>query len=124
MRHNAMQKQKGVSMSGLLMWSVIIFLVAILGMKLTPAYLEYASINKVLKAISSDPSLQTAQPSEIRQSFMKRAQIDNISVISAKEIKIKKGKGKGPKTLSADYSVKIPLVANISLYIDFEADSN
>lgn len=122
MHHGTLHKQKGVTLSGLLMWSVILIIIAMLGMKLAPVYIEYAAIQKTLSAITSDPTLKDALPREIRLSFSKRANIDNIDVIRGGDIKISKEKGQ--MTLKADYSVTIPLFANISMLIDFKATSD
>ena len=122
MHHGTLHKQKGVTLSGLLMWSVILIIIAMLGMKLAPVYIEYAAIQKTLSAITNDPTFKDALPREIRLSFSKRANIDNIDVISGRDIKISKEKGR--KILKADYSVTIPLFANISMLIDFKATSD
>lgn len=122
MHHGTLHKQKGVTLSGLLMWSVILIIIAMLGMKLAPVYIEYAAIQKTLSAITNDPTLKDALPREIRLSFSKRASIDNIDVIRGRDIKISKEKGR--MTLKADYSVTIPLFANISMLIDFKATSD
>lgn len=114
-------QQKGVSLSGLLMWSVVLVMVAILGMKLAPAYIEYASIQKALVGIASDPNFKDTTPRQIRESFLKRSQIDNISAVSGKDIEIKKENKQ--RSLEINYSVTVPLVANISLFIEFNASS-
>ena len=122
MHHGTLHKQKGVTLSGLLMWSVILIIIAMLGMKLAPAYIEYAAIQKTLSAIANDSTLKDAAPREIRLSFRKRANIDNIDVIRGSDIKISKEKGR--TILKADYPVTIPLFANISMLIDFKATSD
>jgi len=122
MHHGTLHKQKGVTLSGLLMWSVILFIIAILGMKLVPVYIEYAAIQKTLSAITNDPALKDALPREIRLAFSKRANIDNIDVIRGSDIKISNEKGR--TILKADYSVTIPLFANISMLIDFNTTSD
>lgn len=114
-------QQKGVSLSGLLMWSVVLVMVAILGMKLAPAYIEYASIQKALVGIASDPNFKDTTPRQIRDSFSKRSQIDNIRAVSGKDIEIKKENKQ--RSLEINYSVTVPLVANISLFIEFNASS-
>ncbi|MEK7791594.1 MAG: DUF4845 domain-containing protein [Pseudomonadota bacterium] len=122
MYHSPIQKQKGVSLSRLLVWSEILIFTSILGMKLIPVYMEHATIKKALVAISKDVTLQSAPLSEIRLLFDKRAQIDNIKTIRGKDIEINLEKEQ--KVLSVKYSVKTPLFANIALIIDFEASSN
>ncbi|MCP5245312.1 MAG: DUF4845 domain-containing protein [Burkholderiales bacterium] len=115
-------KQQGLTLSGMLLWSVVLVLVAVLGMKLVPVYIENATIKKNLDAIANDASLQNANATHVRLAFSKRAQIDNITVIRENNLKITRDNGKNQ--LSVDYSVNVPLFANISLQIDFETKSN
>jgi hypothetical protein len=119
--HTMRQKQKGISLSSLLVWAVILILVAISGLKIAPAYIEFASIQKNLSAIVKDINSQSADLNQIRVLFSKRAQIDNIKSINAQDIKINKESGR--IVLSASYMVRIPLVSNLSLTIDFDAVS-
>lgn len=116
-------KQRGLTLTGMLFWSVVLVLVAVLGMKVVPVYIENGTIKKNLVAMANDTSLQNANAGQIRLAFSKRAQIDNITVITAKNIKITRDK-KGQNHLSVDYSVNVPLFANISLQIDFETESD
>lgn len=122
MHHGTLQQQKGVTLSGLLMWSAILIMIIVLGMKLMPVYLEYLAIQKSFAAIVNDSTLKNASPSEIRLSFNKRANINDIKVISGRDIKISKEKGR--MILQADYSVTIPLFANIAVLIEFNATSD
>lgn len=120
--HKSLQKQQGISLSGLLMWSVILILIAISGLRVAPAYIEYSTIQKNLTAITKDTNSQDMDLNQIRLSFNKRASIDNIKSISGQDIKINKENGR--IVLSAEYTTKIPLIANLSLNIDFEAISD
>ena len=122
MNQKGMYKRRGISLSGLLITSVILILVAIFGLRLVPVYLEYTAIKKNLTAIAQDPNLQQADLNQIRLSFSKRAQVDSIKSISGQDIKINKENNR--IILSAKYTAKIPLVENISLNIDFEAISD
>lgn len=119
--HETPYKQKGISLSGMLIWSVILILISILGFRVLPAYIEYNSIKKNLNAVAEEASKQGADINNIRQSFGKRAQIDSIKSVSAQDIRINKEKGR--VVLSVSYTSKIPLVSNVSLVIDFEAIS-
>lgn len=122
MYYTTIRKQQGLSLSSLLIWSIILVLIAVFGMKLVPAYIEHSAITKNLKAIAKEVELQAGDPDQIRLSFSKRAQIDNIKSISGQDIKINRENGR--IVLSAKYTVKIPLISNISLNIDFESVSH
>ena len=115
------KKQQGVSLSGLMIWSFVLILVSIVGMKLIPAYLENATIKRTLLAVATESNIRTSN-GEIRQSFNRKASSDDIKAINGRDIVIDKKSDK--VVLSTSYSVKIPLFANISLYIDFTAASN
>lgn len=117
----AIQQQKGFSLSGLLVISFFLIILALLGMKLVPVYLEYSSIQKNLTATAKEAGTQDSDFNQIKLVFAKRAQIDNIKSITVQDIKISKVNGR--TVLSTQYSKQIPLVSNISLNIDFEATS-
>jgi hypothetical protein len=97
-------------------------LVAVVGMKVVPVYVDNATIKKNLVAVAGDSSLQNANAAQIRLAFTKRAQVDGIKVVSAKDVKIVKDKEK--LILSVAYTVEVPLVSNISLKFDFDVASN
>ncbi|WP_297323902.1 DUF4845 domain-containing protein [Nitrosomonas sp.] len=121
MYYTTIRKQQGLSLSSLLIWSIVLVLIAILGMKLAPVYIEHSTITKNLKAIAKEVESPDGDLNQIRLSFSKRAQIDNIKSISGQDIKVNRENGR--VVLSAKYTVKIPLIANISLNIDFESTS-
>lgn len=115
------RKQRGVGLGGLFMIAVAIVFVAILGMKLVPAYIHSAQIAQIFKGIANDPSMQGASIKEIQESYTKRANINYITDITAEDIDIIKGEGR--LSLSTSYSVKIPLVGNVTLLLEFNPRS-
>jgi hypothetical protein len=119
--YNTQQQQRGISLSALLIWAVILILTAIFGLRIAPVYIEYSAIKRNLTAIVKDSNAQSTDLNHVRVLFSKRAQIDNIKSISAQDIKINKESGR--IVLSASYTVRIPLVSNLSLTIDFDATS-
>lgn len=117
-----LRRQRGVTLSGLLMVLVILGIVAAFGFKLVPAYIQYFSVQQALVAMSKDPGLKDASPAEYRAAFDKRASVDNITAISASDLQF--AKEGGATELSAAYSVKVPLAGNASICIDFVATSS
>ncbi|MBL0011208.1 MAG: DUF4845 domain-containing protein [Nitrosomonas sp.] len=106
----------------MLVWSVILIFIAISGLRIIPAYIEYSTIKKKLNSNSQRDGFIELDLNQIRLSFSKRAQIDNIKSVSGQDIKINRENGQ--IVLSAGYTTKIPLISNISLNIDFEATSD
>lgn len=122
MRYGTIQKQHGLSLSGLLLWSVVLVIGAVIAMKIVPAYTEFALIKKALTAVAKHPESQNSSVPQLRAAFDRQATIDNIHVITGKDIEVNRETGQ--PVLAVNYVVKIPLVSNISLYIDFSAASN
>jgi Tfp pilus assembly protein PilE len=118
----ALNRQRGVSLGGLLIICFIIGIVALLAMKVLPEYIEYGSIRKVTTAIVQDPAMKTATLADVKTSFSKRAEIDNIKIINADDLDITKEDDK--LVISFSYTKKVPLFANISLLIDFEGSTS
>ncbi len=114
-------RQRGVSLFGLLIWSAILILAAIGGMKIIPAYIQDAEIKSILSTIVNDAEMQGAQSKDIRESFSKRAMMNNINVVTANDIEIVKD-ARG-LSLNISYQVKIPLVGNASLLLEFNPSS-
>lgn len=113
--------QRGVSLSGLLMWAVILVVVAVFGMKVVPAVIEYQKIVQNLKAMSSGGQLNGATVSDVRKAFDRRADVDSISAITAADLEI--SKDGNDVVISFAYAKKIPLAGPVSLYIDFKGSS-
>lgn len=114
-------RQRGLTFSGFIFGAFILVLVSIGGLKLIPAYMEDAKISNLFTAIVNDPEMQKASPGSIRMSFSKRASIDNVTAIKPEDIEI--NSNGGHLVLSASYAVKVPLVANASLYLEFNPSS-
>lgn len=115
-------KQRGVSFVGFVLIAVGLILIAVLGMKIVPPYLHSAQIAQIFKAIASDPAMQNATISEVKMAFNKRADVNYIRDITAEDIEISKEDGQ--LTLSTNYTVKIPLVGNITLLLEFNPSSS
>jgi len=115
-----MKSQRGVAISGLLMWGIVIALVAVLGMKVGPEYLEYYKILKSVKSISNGASGQTV--SEIRAAYDKYADVNYIDTLKGSDLDI--SKENNSVVVAFAYERRIPLFYNVSLVIDFEGSSS
>jgi hypothetical protein len=116
-----MKRQRGVTFIGMVFIAGLIVFAAIIGLKLVPAYIEYATVVNHLREIARSPDARGASPREIQTMFNKRAQIDAINAVKGDDIDIEK---EGDRViLSARYSTKIKLFGNLNACIDFVASS-
>lgn len=116
-----MRRQKGITLSGFLMWSVVLVFVALLAFKIGPPYIEYLSIQTNLKAIANDPEGRSGVRRVVEDLFDRRSAIENISSVKARDILIAK---EGDRVvLSFEYSVCVPIVLNIRACMDYNPTS-
>jgi Domain of unknown function (DUF4845) len=114
-------QQRGFTFGGFIFGAFLLVLLAITGLKLIPAYIQNGEIKNIFQEIAHDPDMQKATPHDIQASFDRRASIDAITAIKASDIDISSDGGR--PVLSASYVVKIPLVGNISWYLEFNPSS-
>jgi Domain of unknown function (DUF4845) len=116
-----MKSQRGVTFVGMVFIAGLIVFAAIIGLKLIPAYIEYATVVNHLREIARSPDARGASPKEIQTMFKKRAQIDAIDVVKGDDIEVEK---EGEQVvLRANYSTKIKLFGNLNACIDFAPSS-
>ena len=117
-----MHKQRGISMLGFLFVAVIVIVIAMLAMKLVPAYIEYFSVKKILNSMGQDSETKSMSNADIRNSFSKRANVGYVTVVKPEALDIDRSGGK--LVISTEYEYRAPLFANISLVVDFKATSD
>ena len=117
-----MKRQKGMSLIGLLLTGVGFAAVFLLGMKVVPAVSEYYAIKKVINAIADSVDGSTVTAAEIRKDFNLRSSIDDIKSVNGADLDITKRGGR--VEIGIDYARRIPVIANVSLVIDFKASSS
>jgi len=112
-------RQRGVTVSGLVVWLFIFIVVALLGMKLVPAYMEYGTAKSAIDAIARERAATT--PADVRRAFDSRAAIDDITVVKAADLDITKQGNE--MVIGFAYRKEVPLFANVGVYMDFAAST-
>lgn len=115
-----MRKQTGVTLSGLLIALVILIVLGLLGLKVTPAYIEFYTAKKAIVAVALEAK-GGGGVAELRRAFDRRAQIDTIEVVAGKDLEITKDGN--DVVMSFSYRKEVPLFANLGIYFDFAASS-
>lgn len=114
-----MKHQRGVALSGLIFWGIVIALTAVLGMKVAPTYLEYFKILKDAKATVAKSGPESTVV-DIRKTFDRFAEIDMLE-FSSKQLDVSKQNGR--IVIEFAYEKRIPLFANVSLLIDYQGST-
>jgi Tfp pilus assembly major pilin PilA len=115
-----MRNQQGVTLVGMVIVGIIIVFVAIGGLKIAPAYIEYYKVKKAIVGVAQTTSRGTV--AEVRAAFDRRAAIDDIDVIAGRDLEVTK---EGNEiVISFAYPKRISMFGNVSVLIEFAASSN
>lgn len=107
--------ESGVSLSGLIVVLVVLGALALVAIKVTPAFLEYKAVKSSIVKAKADAGTGTVR--EIQQAFDKNAGVNDVDAISGHDLVITRDGGN--TEISFSYEKKIPLAGNVSLLLDF-----
>ena len=110
-------RQRGLSLIGLVFVVVVIGFFMVLALRITPTFVEYRAINAAIKKAKASANTVPG----IQQAFDRSAAIDDITVMSGKDLDIVKDND--DFVVSYAYTKKIPLFGPVSLTIDYAGSS-
>jgi len=111
-----MRKQRGVSLMGLIITLSVLGFLGVMAAKLMPSYIDYFAVKKILASMEQAGDLKLSVR-EIRKSFDTRNTIENVQSVKGDDLEV--GKEGGETVVSVSWSVKVPMVSNISTCLDF-----
>jgi hypothetical protein len=114
-------RQSGLTIIGFILVAAVVLSLALLGFRVAPSYIEYFSVVKILNQMMSDAK-DGATLAEFRRDFDRRAGADYIESVHGNDVDL--AKQGNVITASASWSVTLPLFANVSLLLDFNASAS
>ena len=113
------QRQRGITLLGLLIWAIIIGFVALITMNVLPTVNEYFTVQKAVNKIAAE-GLTTVP--EIRAAFERQKEIEySIQSISGKDLNITKENDK--VVIGFAYKKEVKLISPVFLLIKYEGRS-
>ena len=82
-------RQRGMTVIGMLLLIVAIAFVALVGMKVIPMYIQYYSIKSTIESIRKEPQLAQMSAIDIQNAIQKRFDIGYVNNINARDLKIR-----------------------------------
>ena len=102
----------------MLFFVVVVGVLFVIAMRVTPTFIEYRAVQSAIK--KAHASANTIP--EIQKAFDRSAAIDDITVMTGKDLNIEKVND--DLVISYAYTKKIPLFGPVSLSIDYAGNSN
>jgi hypothetical protein len=114
-------RQGGLTILGFMFVAAVIIIFAVVGFRVFPAYIEYFAVQKALEG-SLTETKDFSSAAEVRKSFQRRADAGYIESVRGQDVFVTK---EGNAIVaSASWTRKLPLVANASLFLEFEASAS
>lgn len=115
-------RQQGVTFVGFLVLAVLFGLIGYGVLKLSPFYLEYMTVQRVLTNVAADLDGQGPTAESIRSAIKKQFIAETVSAATAKELEqaFSITKSDGGYLVQLYYERRAPYIANVQLLAVFE----
>ena len=111
-----MRKQRGITLTGTIITLGLLAFFGVLAAKLLPAYMEYGSVKKILRSMAQGGQTK-GTVRDIRYSYEKLNAIEDVKSVRGDDLEVTKESGEA--VVTATWSVRVPMVANVSACLDF-----
>ena len=118
-RHTGTGRRAATRLGALLIGILGAF-VLLMAFRAVPAVTEYLAIERIVGVLAVEGD-NGASATELRRSFDRRGEIDNISSVTGADLDIVKDENQ--TVIEIDYERTVPMVANVSLLIAFQVSS-
>lgn len=116
-RGRAVPREQGMTALGMLILAVFVGLFAFAAIRLTPVYLNYMKVAGVLDGVHSEFDSQNPSRGAIQTSILRRFDVESVSVITHRDIKVTSDSG--GFRVTADYDHTTPFIANLYFTVKF-----
>jgi flagellin-like protein len=112
------KRQRGISPIGGLLMLIVVCFVALMAIRIVPIYVSYFTVKSALEGLARDPASRQMSSSEIYSTLQKRFDIGYVSVVDAKQVKIRQ-QGR-ERIVSLAYEDRRPLIGNLGIVANFD----
>ena len=113
-QYSSLQKQKGITLIGLILAMAVVIVIAMLAMKVVPTAIEY---NSIMKAMNSSKNAGSS-PQEIQIAFEKQRAVGYFDAVTGRDLVIVRNND-GGFDLNFSYQKIIPLVGPASILMEY-----
>ena len=117
-RGRAVPREAGMTGIGILILSVFIGLFAFAAIRLTPIYLNYMKVAGVLDGVYDEFDSQNPTRNAIQISIQRRFDVESVSQLTARDIKVTIDDG--GFLVTADYDHTSPFISNVHFMVKFD----
>ena len=111
-------REDGMTALGIIILVIFVGLFAFGGLRLTPIYLNSMKVSGVIDGVYKEFDSQNPSRSVIRRSIQRRFDVESVSIITARDIKVTADSG--GFLVEAVYDHTVPFIGNIFFTVKFD----
>ena len=119
----ARTRQRGITLSGLLMACAVLGVVALGFMRLWPLYNEKMKVDQAMDHLAAMPDAARMTKAEVVSAIMRQFDVNDVDrfdmVSLAKVITVGKKKGSNDKVVMMEYEIRSPLFSNLDVVMNY-----
>ena len=109
--------ERGITILGFIFVAAVVIVVALVGFRVLPAYIEYFAVQKALQQALDDSPGGNVQ--EVRRAFDRKVSAGYIESVRAADVQVTRQQN--AITASVGWQRILPMVGNASILLDFDA---
>ncbi len=118
--------QRGVSLSGLLFWCVLLGGAALIGMKLFPLYNEKMKVDFAFEEVMRETNVGNWTKADLVKAMMKQFEVSDVDRWSTPEftklLQVVPSPGGKSRTMSLNYEIRGPLCCDLDVVLNYDKE--
>lgn len=111
------ESQRGISLISIMLIAVVVIVFGLMAIRLFPVYYDSFVVSSIFSDVADEARGKSA--SEIRRTIQRRFQVNEIEMVSSKDVKITSDK-RGGSDLSLHYEQQVPFIGNLGMIVTFD----
>lgn len=112
--------QEGMTLISALVTLIGLGIVVLMGLRLVPIYIEAYEVGSILQSMESDSGLRNASRGEVRKTFEKRLNVNDIDFVKDD---LKVNEIAGGLQLIVNYQARVHLLGNLDAVASFRKEA-
>ena len=112
-----MRNERGLTMIGFIFVAAIVVIVALIGFRVLPSYVEYFQVQKALQGALDDS--ESGNLAEVRRNFDRRTSATYVDSVRPTDVLVSRQGNQIVATLT--WQRILPMIGNASILLEFDA---
>ena len=117
------RRQRGITLSGLIMGCIVLGSAALLVMKMWPLYNEKMKVDQAMAHLEANPAAPRMGKAEIVQALMRQFDVSDVDRFDTpsltKVLTVGKKKGTAIKVVMMEYEIRAPFFGNLDIIMNY-----